>query len=126
MPRIVLEYSLNTTDAIDFAQLFTDIHRTINTTGNVKITNCKSRAIGYKDYFIGSGGLTNAFVHLEVQWLEGRSPEVKSQLGEELLDLLKKYYQSTLTEFDLQITVHITDILRNSYFKYPEGTLTVL
>lgn len=68
----------------------------------------------------------NAFIHLEVQWLEGRSTELKSQIGNELLSLLKKYYHSSMQQQNLQITVHIIDINRDSYFKLPKGSFTLL
>jgi 5-carboxymethyl-2-hydroxymuconate isomerase len=51
---------------------------------------------------------------------------VVTALGEELLALLKKYYQGLIEQYNLQITVHIKDIHRSDYFKYPAGTLTDL
>ncbi len=125
MPQIILEYSANIQDLNDFKQLFKDIHHVIHTTGGVHIENCKSRIICHNKFFIGRGEVKNGFIHLEVQWLEGRSIELKSQLGNELLELIKKYYHSSLQRQNLQITVHIIDILRNSYFKQPKGTFTV-
>ena len=126
MPQIIIEYSSNIQDVNDFKQLFTDIHHVINTTGGANIENCKSRAINHNEYLIGRGEAMNAFIHLEVKWLEGRSTELKSQLGNELLDLLKKHYHSSMQQHNLQITVHVIDILRSSYFKHPEETFTVL
>jgi len=126
MPQISLEYSSNIQDVTNFKQLFSAIHHVIHTSGRVLIENCKSRAICHKTYFIGQGNPMNAFIHLEVQWLEGRSTELKSQIGNELLSLLKKYYHSSMQQQNLQITVHIIDINRDSYFKLPKGSFTIL
>ena len=126
MPQILIEYSSNIQDVNDFKQLFTDIHHVIHTSGGTQIENCKSRAISHNEYFIGRGEAKNAFIHLEVKWLEGRSTELKSKLGNELLDLLKKHYHSSMQQHNLQITVHVIDIRRSSYFKHPKGTFTVL
>ena len=126
MPQITLEYSSNIQDVIDFKQLFSAIHNVIHTSGGILIENCKSRAICHETFFIGQGDTMNAFIHLEVQWLEGRSTELKSQIGDELLGLLRKYYQKTMEQQNLQITVHIIVINRSSYFKLPKGSFTIL
>ncbi|MFW9995814.1 MAG: 5-carboxymethyl-2-hydroxymuconate Delta-isomerase [Candidatus Odinarchaeota archaeon] len=125
MPQIILEYSSNIKENVDFRKLFSDIHHIIETTGGVKIENCKSRAKCQDDYFIGTGKTDSAFIHLEIQWIEGRTEEVKTQLGRDLLNLLKGNYISSLETLGIQITVHLIDIAKNSYFKYPGGTLTV-
>ena len=126
MPHILLEYTSNIQEETDFKQLFTNIHHIIHTSGGVNIENCKSRAICHDKYFIGQGEAMNAFINLRVQLLEGRSIELKSQLGNELLGLLKRHYQSSMQQHNLQITIHVIDILRDSYFKHPKGTFTVL
>ncbi|MFW9916725.1 MAG: 5-carboxymethyl-2-hydroxymuconate Delta-isomerase [Candidatus Thorarchaeota archaeon] len=126
MPQILLEYSANIKETIGFENLFADIHNVMSNTGGARKENCKSRLLRHSNYYIGDGKPQNAFVHLEVQWLEGRTIEVVSTLGEELLALLKKYYQGVIENYNLQITVHIKDIHRRHYFKHPKGTFTEL
>ncbi|MFX1512941.1 MAG: hypothetical protein ACFFCQ_10170, partial [Promethearchaeota archaeon] len=79
----------------------------------------------HNEYLIGRGDSNNAFIHLEIKLLEGRSIDRKSQLGKELLELLKRKFPSSMKDLNLQITVQIIDISRSSYFKYPKGTFTV-
>ncbi|MFX0116657.1 MAG: 5-carboxymethyl-2-hydroxymuconate Delta-isomerase [Candidatus Hodarchaeota archaeon] len=126
MPQILLEYSSNIKETIGFETLFADLHDIMSNTAGVRIENCKSRLLEHSNYYIGDGNPQNAFVHLEVQWLEGRTSEVISLLGEELLALLKQYYQASIEKYNMQITVHIKDIRRSHYFKHPEGTFTDL
>ncbi len=126
MPQILLEYSSNIKETISYEDLFADIHNILSNTGGVRKENCKSRLLRHSNYYIGDGNPENAFVHLEVQWLEGRTREVVSPLGKELLALLKKYYQAIIGKYNMQITVLFKDIHRSDYFKHPEGTLTDL
>lgn len=126
MPQIHLEYSTNIQIQFEFSNLFSDIHQVIHTIGNSRIENCKSRAIPRPEYHIGNGSKNNAFVHVEIQWLEGRSNDVKKQLGEKIIQVLQEYFAYMLHELDVQLTVHIIDIARNFYFKYPEGTFSKL
>ena len=122
MPHIVLEYSDNLPALADFRALFDDIHLTLNRIGGIKIENCKSRAYAASHCYIGDGNPDNAFIHLDVEFVEGRSDEVKRSIGHECLELLQRHYQLHLSE-TLQITVKIEDIALDLYFKHPAGSL---
>ena len=122
MPHVTLEYSSNLPELPDFRALFGDIHQCLNSTGGIKLENCKSRARAATHFHIGDGNPGNAFIHLHIEFVEGRSHELKQAIGLECLELLKRYYQSHLSDA-LQITVEIRDISLKSYFKYPQGTL---
>ncbi|MFT5219331.1 MAG: 5-carboxymethyl-2-hydroxymuconate isomerase [Gammaproteobacteria bacterium] len=123
MPHIVLEYSSNVPRLAGFAELFAEVHQALHSIGGIKLDNCKSRARVADDYYIGDGDSGNAFIHLNIEFVAGRSTEVKQAIGNECLRLLKHYYQQKLSD-KLQITVQIDDLLLDFYFKYPEGTLT--
>lgn len=125
MPNIVLEYSSNISEAIDFADLFTAIHQVMHEVGSINLDNCKSRAVAIEKFHIGDGHPSNAFVQLSVAFLAGRSNEVKQRIGKACLAQLKQFYEKSMARLDLQITVEIIDIQLENYFKYPEGTFTV-
>lgn len=120
MPLITLEYTDNIKDPIDFKTLFHEVHQTAKKVANVNPANCKSKANALDCYFVGNGENENAYVHLDFFFLEGRSPEMKKSLGEELLKLLQRHYQKASEKFNTQITVRIEDIKRDFHFKYPE------
>lgn len=122
MPHIVLEYSANLPELPDFRALFDDIHHALNRIGGIRLENCKSRARAAQHYYVGDGHPDNAFVHLDVEFVEGRSAEVKQAIGRECLGLVKRYYNQHLSEA-MQITVKIDDIALDFYFKDPAGTL---
>jgi 5-carboxymethyl-2-hydroxymuconate isomerase len=122
MPHNVLEYSSNIPRLENSPELFAGLHQILNKVGGIKLGNCKSRARMAEDYYVGDGSAVNAFIHLDVEFVQGRSTEVKRQIGQQSLDLLKQYYADHLND-DLQITVNIRDISLEFYFKYPEGSL---
>ncbi len=123
MPQLTLDYSNNITQYIEFQALFSQLHQVLNEVGNIIIENCKSRAIKRDEYFIGTGKIENAFIHLEIRFIEGRSGELKQKIGEACLQILENHLEISIRNLKLQITVEIVDIPKSSYFKYPSGTL---
>ena len=123
MPHLTLEYSANVPEPDDMREIMLEMHRVLNETGGIRLENCKSRARRLDSYAVGDGNPENAFLHLDVRFMEGRSEATKQAIGNELLQILKDEF--LVSSLDLQITVEIRDILANSYFKHPEGTLTL-
>jgi len=122
MPHLTLEYTSNVSEPEDMREVMLKMHRVLNETGGIRLGNCKSRSRRLDTYAVGDGSLDNAFLHLDVRFMEGRPDEVKRAIGNELLQILMESFPGT--GLDLQITVEIRDIMGNSYFKHPEGTLT--
>jgi 5-carboxymethyl-2-hydroxymuconate isomerase len=117
MPHITLEYTYNIDQSIEFRALFAELHQMLASVAGVSIDNCKSRAICLDTYHIGDGEAQNAFVHLEIQLLEGRSAELKQEIGARGLQVLKRYFAGSLGKLDLQITLEVRDMQRQAYFK---------
>ena len=124
VPNILLEYTDNVSEVIDYQSLFTEIHTILHEVGGINPGNCKSRALAMGEFRIGDGDPANAFVQLSLCFVAGRSAEVKQAIGEQSLACLKRFYAISMEKLDLQITVELIDIRREDYFKYPEGTLT--
>ena len=123
MPQITLQFTDNIKSLPEFNELFSEVHLAINAIAGIKIENCKSKAIQIERYYIGVGTNNKSFIHLEVKILEGRTAEIKSEMGKSLLQILKNKFKESISSLDLQITIEIIDILKNCYYKYPEGTL---
>ena len=122
MPQITLEYTGNL-EAPDFQATFSELHRILTDAGGVRLDNCKSRALRRDDFFVGDGADRHAFVHLTLRLLAGRDPNWKRDVGQKFLDVLIRAFRQDIEHKDVQITVTIEDIVRATYFKYPEGTL---
>lgn len=117
MPQIKFEYTKNVDASGDFDSLVFTIHRTISNICSLDIENCKTRTIIHERYNVGSGIQNKGFIHLEIQLFEGRSPEVKKELGETILNLLKEFFFPKSSILNVDITVHLIDIIKVDYFK---------
>jgi 5-carboxymethyl-2-hydroxymuconate isomerase len=126
MPHLTLEYSANLDPPAEFAPLFLRLHGLLARTGGIRRENCKSRAYACRDFLVGEGRPSDAFVHLDIRFLEGRSDEVKQAIGAAALDMLVDAFSDAAARGVLQATVEVRDIARASYFKFPPGTLTPL
>lgn len=125
MPQLTLEYTANLTPPANLADLLGSIHATLHKAGGVNIENCKSRVRVADTFHVADGQQDGAFLHLDIRLLEGRSIAVKQAVGEQVLEILKRAFSHAERDFDIQITVEIRDISRDSYFKHPPGTFTV-
>lgn len=126
MPHLTLEYSTNIGRPRGLSALFTALHGLLTETGNIKSGNCKSRAYPSADFLVGHGQPHDAFVHLDIRFLEGRPVDVKQAIGQRALTLLQEHFDPDGDNTDLQLTVEVRDIARATYFKLPAGTLSPL
>lgn len=126
MPHVRLEVSDNAAIFSDWTDLFHEVHGVLHHTGGIKLENCKSRAYVAENYLVGAGREQGAFAHLDVRFLEGRSEEIKQQIGRKLLELMLWRFEAELDRLDLQITVEIRDIERGLYYKHPRGSISQL
>jgi len=109
MPHLTLEYSNNVLEN-DFSSLFLQIHELLSTQLPTQLKSCKSRVIGSEDYVIGDGNKTNAFVHLSILVLKGRSVQLKSAIATTLMGKLKEHFSGSANQLDLQISIAINDL----------------
>ncbi|HSG80865.1 MAG TPA: 5-carboxymethyl-2-hydroxymuconate isomerase [Gemmatimonadota bacterium] len=119
MPHLTLEYTANLRPDDELDPLFARLHRVLAEVGGVEIGNCKSRAVERDRFFVGEGGAAAGFAHLEVRFLEGRSDELKGEIGRALLEVLRETFAVEQEAQALQISVEICDIRRATYFKFP-------
>ena len=122
MPQVTLEYTANIAQEVHAHELFSELHQTLADVLGVRVDNCKSRAFRLDAYHIGKGEAQNAFVHLDVRFLAGRPLEVKQDVGQRCLRLLEAYFEPSRAALELQITVEVRDVERQTYFKIPKGT----
>ena len=87
MPHLILEYSSNVVESDDFGPLFSDLHTSLADLAGFNIHDCKSRARVCDQFFVGIGGSTEAFVHLEIKSYGGKSAELKTAMSAKALEL---------------------------------------
>ena len=106
MPHLTLEYTANLDEWAGNPGLLVDLHRLLAAVG-IKIENCKSRWRMVEEWVVADGEGPAAFVHLDIRFLEGRSPQVKQAIGNGALDLLYDHFArgvEGLEGLDFQIT----------------------
>ena len=122
MPQLTLEYTKNIDDGtLDVGEVLGELHRVLADHGGIDIASFKSRAHRLNDYRIGDGDPQNAFVHLEVALLNGRSLELRQALGQRCLDVLEGRFSNSFTIWKMQITVEMRDMEREAYLKVTSG-----
>lgn len=119
MPHLKLEYTSNISHQINFNELFLELHRVLVDYADVDYKNCKSRAIKLDDFVIGKNEDENAFVHLELKFLEGRTDQKKREIGWDIMKILEDFYHPCFVTHNFQISLEIIDILNVNYFKIP-------
>lgn len=118
MPHIVLEYTDNLKDSIDFESVFVRIHQIIHDIILAPIHVCESQAREMNRVVIGDGRPHQAMVKLEIHLLEGRTTELKAALGEKILAYLKSQYPNSIEQLSCQVIVRLVEISRDHYFHF--------
>jgi 5-carboxymethyl-2-hydroxymuconate isomerase len=122
MPHIVFEYTSDLSPLPDMGDVFKRVHSILDEVAQAKIGNSKSRAIPV-DSYVGDGDAMNAFVHLDIRLMEGRSVEVKEEISNRCLAVLAEALEDSGARRNLQITVSVSDLERATYTKHPPGTI---
>jgi 5-carboxymethyl-2-hydroxymuconate isomerase len=117
MPQLWLEFSDNITQPVLFDELLSRLHQAVARTAGVSVEACKSRAMARGTFRVADGRPDQAFVHLEVGLLSGRLPEKHREIAAACLEVLAQVYAPSLEALDLQITVEVRSMERESYQK---------
>ncbi|MBI4751654.1 MAG: 5-carboxymethyl-2-hydroxymuconate Delta-isomerase [Acidobacteria bacterium] len=123
MPHLTLYYTANLPAPTSFQPLLAEFHSILANVGGVKIGNCKSKAIRVEEFFVADGTQDQAFMHLDLRLLEGRSLELKQDIGKHCLTAIKSAFSDLVEHNRVQITVEIRDIERRNYFKIPADSI---
>jgi 5-carboxymethyl-2-hydroxymuconate isomerase/GNAT superfamily N-acetyltransferase len=121
VPLLTLEYTANIAQEMPLPDLFATLHQVLSDLTGIPLDNFKSRAVRRDHFYIGAGEAGNAFVHLEIRVLAGRPLPWRQRIGQEALRTLEAFFAPSTEELDLQITVEVADIERETYFKIPEN-----
>lgn len=116
MPHVVLTLSQNVKESSQIQPFFEICHNSLVSMLPTELDSCKSRLFICDTYRVGSGREKNAFVHIEVKVMPGRSQTILKSLAEKLLDEAKRYFTESFKTLDLQVTIEIIE-LQNNYLK---------
>ena len=117
MPHIILEYSDNITDNVDEAIILEELHTTLVATELYPSQAIKSRCVSHSSYRVGSGAGNNAFIHLSLAVLPGRSEEQRKDIADKLFEVVKSRFPKTVADTPSSITLEIRELDGVSYCK---------
>jgi 5-carboxymethyl-2-hydroxymuconate isomerase len=117
MPHVILEYSRNVIEELDFHPVFVRIHEALAATGAFAIEEIKSRAVCHDWHAVGSGRPQSAFVHVQLSILEGRSPEIRKAAGAAIMSIIRETFHQSWDELELSLSVEVREMARETYFK---------
>ncbi len=115
MPHLILEFSANIIEKNNITELFQQCHTILADMLPTDIAGCKSRAVECNTNTIGNGDLENAFVHMTLKVMPGRTIDILNDVGNRLMEIMTDYFSGSLKELHLQITLEICHL--ETYFK---------
>ena len=109
MPHCIIEYSSDLENGI-VSTVIQTINEILIASDLFDPRTIKVRALPFSKYL--TGGETKSFVHVTLKLLSGRTEELRSQLSQDILDLLINTFKSVE-----KISVDIVEMNRNCYKK---------
>ncbi|MER5476032.1 isomerase [Streptomyces sp. NPDC002734] len=89
MPHITVDYSESLTEAFDRHGFARELHPLTADIAKTAVGNCKTRFRRVEETYVAEGEPGNAVVHVEITLLQGRTDEVKTELSQAVLALLR-------------------------------------
>jgi len=118
MPHLTLHYSANIDGLPDFGRLFGELHRTLAGLTGIDLGSFKSRALRCDEFRVGDGSPANAFAHLDLRLLGGRSVEDRAKWADAAIALLTTHFGEAGPAGGLHITVDLLDLDPDTYRKF--------
>ena len=115
MPHLTLEYT-NNLSAINPDSILLALNHALVASEHFEEADIKSRAVMLDTWRVGVASTDHAFAHVKLAILSGRSAQVRSELSNALLRVLRVSCKG-LTNHPLQLCVEVVEIERASYAK---------
>ncbi|MDH5856145.1 5-carboxymethyl-2-hydroxymuconate Delta-isomerase [Lampropedia aestuarii] len=114
MPQVHLEYSANL--PIDAAKVLKAVNAALFATGQFKLPqDIKSRAQAFDAFVVGDDLPHQAFVHLRVAVIDGRSVEVRKAIADAALAALQAAHDWQALPLQVQLGAEVHEITLATY-----------
>lgn len=115
MPHIILEYSKNIDHDLNVNPFFDKLHQILEAELPTQLSSCKSRCVINDIFYVGNGHQNNAYAHLTIKILPGRSDKNKEQLGKIIIKSMDDFFKKYNSRLNLQLSVEILDLPQHYY-----------
>jgi 5-carboxymethyl-2-hydroxymuconate isomerase len=119
MPHINVEFSGSLAEAFDRPAFARDTHEALVTIAGGRPAGCKTRFVPLDETYIADGSDGYAMIHVRIGILSGRTAEVKRELNEAVLALVRKH-TAPVPRVEVQMSVELRDLDRETYVRYEE------
>lgn len=117
MPQMVVEYSDNI-KALNQQDLMLNLNHALFDTGLIDHPfNIKTRIRANQDFLIGFGDNHQAYIHVRLGILTGRTLEQRQRMSAQLLTCLKDFDQYQASGLEIQLCVEIAEMPKEVYGK---------
>ncbi|MCH4247415.1 5-carboxymethyl-2-hydroxymuconate Delta-isomerase [Acinetobacter populi] len=117
MPHVIVEQSANI-QKLNAIDLLTKINQTLFATGSIAQRNdIKARLRVDQDFVIGAGHNNQAYIHVKIYLLSGRTLEQKQQISHDVLAVLQQFEDFDANQLEVQLCVEIIEMDRAVYQK---------
>jgi 5-carboxymethyl-2-hydroxymuconate isomerase len=89
MPHITVDYSESLTEAFDRQGFARELHPLTADIAKTSVGSCKTRFRRVEETYVGEGAPGHAVIHVEIALLKGRTDEVRTELSNAVLALLR-------------------------------------
>jgi 5-carboxymethyl-2-hydroxymuconate isomerase len=117
MPHFVIEYSANLEPDIDLRAIVDAVHKSAVDSGLFKIGGIRVRTLKHDIYKVADGDPENAFLHIRVAILEGRSVPDRERLGNSTIVAVDALLQNAHRKRGIALSVEVGEIDHNMSFK---------
>lgn len=116
MPHLTLEYSSNL--EFEIQPLLARLHSELVATGAVSLKAIKSRTVRRSEYRVADGNPDYAFVFVSLLILEGRPPEVKRELAQRVMAVLKDAFSDRIENGYLSLSVDVKEMRQDTFMSF--------
>lgn len=117
MPQMIIEYSKNLQE-LDQQALMLGLNQTLFDTGLIDHPfNIKTRIRANQDFLIGFGDNHQAYIHVRLGIMTGRTLEQRKLISDQLLNYLKNFEAYQAQGLEVQLCVEIAEMLKEVYGK---------
>ncbi|QIO08744.1 5-carboxymethyl-2-hydroxymuconate Delta-isomerase [Acinetobacter lanii] len=117
MPQMIVEYS-NNIQNLDAQRLMMDLNQALFDTGFIGHPDeIKTRTRANADFLIGFGETGQAYIHVCLAILTGRTAEQKTKMADALISALEAFKAYQVKDLTVQLCVELTEMPREDYRK---------
>jgi len=121
MPHLIIEYSANIEPNIDVNGLVQALHETAVSIDALPTGGIRTRAVRRETFIVADGDPSNGFVNVVLRISEGRSVELRKEVGQTLLSTLTAYVQEDYDRRPMSLSLEIQEI--NPETRWNQGNI---